>query len=55
MAQKRQLALNEEQCLKVIAKKSNASNIALQKAHQALAKYLANKNSLNNKDWGDVI
>ena len=55
MAQRRQLALNEEQRSKVVAKKINASNIAYQKAQQALAKYLANENSLNDKDWGDVI
>ena len=55
MAQKRQLALNEEQQLKVVAKKTTASHIALQKAQQALTKYLANENSLNDKDWGDVV
>ena len=52
---KRQLALNEEQRLKVVAKKTTASHIALQKAQQALTKYLANENSLIDKDWGDVV
>jgi hypothetical protein len=47
--------LNEEQRLKVVAKKTTASHIALQKAQQALTKYLANKNSLNDKDWDNVV
>jgi len=47
--------LNEEQRLKVVAKKTTASHIALRKAQQALTKYLANENSLNDKDWGDVV
>ena len=55
MAQKRQLALNEEQRLKVVAKKTTTSHIALRKAQQALTKYLANENSLNDKDWGSVV
>ena len=55
IAAKRQLALNEEQRLKVVAKKMNASTIALQKAQQALAKYATNNDSLNDKDWGDVV
>jgi len=55
IAQQRQLALNEEQRLKVVAKKTNASNVALQKAQTALAKYLANNNSLSDKDWGEVV
>ena len=55
IAQKRRLARNEEQRLKVVAKKTNASNIALQNAQHALAKYLANNNSLNDKDWSDVV
>ena len=55
VAQKRQIALNEEQRLKVVAKKTNGSIIALQKAQQALAKYMTNKDSLNDKDWGDVV
>ena len=55
IAQKRQIALNEEQRLKVVAKKTNASIIALQRAQQALAKYSTNNDSLNDKDWGDVV
>lgn len=55
IAQQRQLALNEEQRLKVVAKKTNASNAALQKAQTALAKYLANNDSLSDKDWGEVV
>jgi hypothetical protein len=55
IAQKRQIALNEEQRLKVVAKKTNANVIALQKAQQALAKYSTNNDSLNDKDWGDVV
>ena len=47
--------MNEEQRMKVVAKKTTASHIALQKAQQALTKYLANENSLNGKDWGDVF
>ena len=41
--------------MKVVAKKTTASHIALQKAQQALTKYLANENSLIDKDWGDVV
>ena len=55
MAQKRQLALNEEARLKVVEKKTQANTKALQIAQQALEKYLVNENSLNDKDWGDVI
>lgn len=55
MAQKRQLAMNEEARLKVVEKKNQASSKALQKAQQALEKYQVNENSLNDKDWGDVI
>ncbi len=47
--------MNEEQRLKVVAEKTTASNIALQKAQHALTKYLANKNSVNDKDGGDVV
>ena len=38
-----------------MTKKTNASIIALQKAQQALAKYLTNNDSLNDKDWEDVV
>ena len=55
MAQKRQLALNKDARLKIVEKKAQASAKALQKAQQALEKYLLNENSLNEKDWGDVI
>jgi hypothetical protein len=34
---------------------SECDPTALQKAQQALTMYLANENSLNNKDWGDVV
>ncbi len=34
---------------------SERDSTALQKAQQALTKYLANENSLNDKDWGDVF
>lgn len=47
--------MNEEQRLKVVAKKTTASNVALQKAQQALTKYITNENSSNDKDWGDVV
>jgi hypothetical protein len=50
-----QLALIKEQRLKVVAKKTNASNIALQKAKQALANYFANDNSSTDKDRGNVV
>jgi hypothetical protein len=55
MAQKRQIALNEEARLKIVEKKMQTNTKALQKAQQALEKYQANKNSLNDKDWGDVV
>lgn len=55
MAQKRQLALNEEARLKIVEKKTQTSTKALQKAQQALDKYRENENGLNDKDWGDVI
>ena len=55
MAQKRQIALNEEARLKIVEKKMQANTKALQKAQQALEKYQANENSLNDKDWGDVV
>ena len=41
--------------MKIVEKKTQASTKALQKAQQALEKYLLNENSLNEKDWGDVI
>ncbi len=34
---------------------SERDSTALQKAQQALTKYLANKNSLNDMDWGNVV
>ena len=34
---------------------SECDPTALQKAQQALTMYLANENSLNNKDWGSVV
>ena len=55
MAQKRQIALNEEARLKIVVKKTQANTKALQKAQQALEKYQTNGNSLNDKDWGDVV
>jgi hypothetical protein len=55
MAQKRQLALNEEARLKIVEKKTQTNTKALQKAQQALDKYRENENGLNDKDWGDVI
>ena len=55
MAQKRQIALNEEARLRIVEKKTQASTKVLQKAQKALEKYQANENSLNDKDWGDVV
>ena len=55
MAQKRQIALNEEARLKIVVKKTQANTKALQKAQQALEKYQTSGNSLNDKDWGDVV
>jgi hypothetical protein len=55
MAQKRQIALNEEARLKIVVKKTQANTKALQKAQQALEKYQTNGNSLYDKDWGDVV
>ncbi len=54
-AQKKQLELNENARLKVANKKSEAQIRTLEKAHSALAKFQVNSNSLNDKDWGDVI
>ena len=55
MAQKRQLALNKDAKLKVVAKKMHANTKPLQKAQQALENYTEIKTSPNYKDWGDVI
>jgi hypothetical protein len=55
MAQKRQIAMIKEARLKIAVKKMQANNKTLQKAQQALEKHQANENSLNDKDWGDVV
>ena len=55
MAQKKQLELNEQARLLVTNKKSEAQLKSLDKAQKALEKYNIDENSLNDKDWGDVI
>lgn len=54
-AQKMQLELNENARLLVVNKKSEARVKILDNAQTALHKYNADENSLNDKDWGDVI
>ena len=54
-AQKRQLELNEEARLACETKKNEAHAKTLEKAQTALEKYNVNENTLNDKDWGDVI
>ena len=55
MAQKEQLEMNENARLVVANKKGEAHAKALDKAHTALQKYKTDENSLNNKDWGDIV
>ena len=41
--------------MRIVEKKTQASTKVLEKAQKALEKYQANENSLNDKDWGDVV
>jgi competence CoiA-like predicted nuclease len=52
---KKQLQLNEEARLKVARKKNEIQSKTLDKAQLALKKYRTDQNTLNEKDWGDVI
>jgi hypothetical protein len=54
-AQKRQLELNDQARLAFESKKNHAHVKTLEKAQTALAKYNTDENSLNDKDWGDVV
>jgi hypothetical protein len=54
-AQKRQLEMNEQARLVLESKKNHAQVKTLEKAQTALEKYIADENSLNDKDWGDVV
>ena len=54
-AQKRQLEFNEQARLATESKKNHAQVKTLEKAQTALEKYNGDENSLNDKDWGDVI
>jgi hypothetical protein len=54
-AQKRQLELNENARLKIVNKKNEAHSKMLERALIALEKYEFDAQSMNDKDWGDVI
>jgi hypothetical protein len=54
-AQKRQLLLNEAVRANTANKKSEAQLKTLEKAQTALTKYELNAESLNDKDWGEII
>ena len=54
-AQKQQLELNENVRLLVVNKKSEAQVKILGNAQTALHKYNADENSLNDKEWGDIV
>jgi hypothetical protein len=47
--------LNEAARLKVACKKNEIQSKILDEAHLVLKKYQTDENTLNEKDWGDVI
>ena len=54
-AQKRQLELNKNARLKIVNKKNEAQSKLLERALIALEKYEFDEQSMNDKDWGEVI
>ena len=54
-AQKRQLQLNDQARLALESRKNDAQVKTLEKAQTALEKFNLDENSLNDKDWGDVV